>query len=249
MIRKLRGLAIVLLLVLPAIGCNRPSADTTNTPVKASSHQASAKSVEDILINPNFQKLQGNGIYLYLPPGYEGGDPQKDIEEMAVNLEGAGSEYQNLSNALRETKDLVALVAFDTKNSQGGFVTNVNVTSQKALQGTNLEEFQQAIANELVGVGYQVLEQEIQALQTWKVGRIAVEIETGKAQITQLVYTIPDRDVFWIVTYSTPTEEFSDRLKDFEDSIITFKSTGTIQNSELRSRDSKPRDAESQNQN
>lgn len=249
MIRKLRGFAIVMLLVLPAIGCNRPSSDATNTPVRASSHQANAKSVGDILINPNFQKLQGNGVFLYLPPEYEGGDPQKDIEQMAVNLEGAGSEYKNLSNALRETKDLVALVAFDTKNSQGGFVTNVNVTSQKMPQGTSLEEFQQAIANDLVGVGYKVLGQEIKTLQKWQAGRIAVEIETGEAQITQLVYTIPDRGVFWVITYSTPTEEFSDRLQDFEDSIITFESTGKIQNLELRSRDSKQRNAESQNQN
>ncbi|MEM9539020.1 MAG: hypothetical protein AAGA60_05850 [Cyanobacteria bacterium P01_E01_bin.42] len=212
----------MLLLILPAIGCNRPSSDATNTPIKVSTHQANAKAVGDIIVNPNFQKLQGNGVYLYLPPGYEGGDPQKDIEEMAVNLEGAGSEYKNLSNALRETKDLVALVAFDTENSQGGFVTNVNVTSQKMPQGTNLEEFQQAIANDLMGVGYDVLEQEIQALQKWQAGQITVEIETGNTQITQLVYTIQDRDVFWVVTYSTPTEEFSDRLQDFQDSIVTF---------------------------
>ena len=222
MIRKLKGLAIALLLIFPVIGCNRLSSEATNTTVQASSHQANAKSVEDVLIQSNFQKLQGNEVSLYLPPGYEGGDPQQDMEEMAVNLEGAGSEYKNLSNALRETKDLVALVAFDTKNSQGGFVTNVNVTSQKMPQGTSLEEFQQAIANDLMGVGYQILAQEIQPLQQWQTGRITVEIETGNTQITQLVYTIPDRDIFWVVTYSTPTEEFSDRLQDFEDSIMTF---------------------------
>ncbi|MGK7924494.1 MAG: hypothetical protein AB4290_04440 [Spirulina sp.] len=226
MIRKLKGLAIVLLLIFPVIGCNRLSSDATDATVKASSHQANAKSLEEILANPNFQKRQGNGVYLYLPPGYEGGDPQKDIEEMAVNLESAGSEYKNLSNALRETKDLVALVAFDTKNSRGGFVTNVNVTSQKMPQGTNLEEFQQAIVNDLVRVNYNILEQDIQALQQWQAGRITVEIETGNTQITQLVYIIQDRNTFWVVTYSTPTEEFPDRRQDFEDSIITFSTNG-----------------------
>jgi hypothetical protein len=224
MIRNLKGLAIALLLIFPVVGCNRPSLEATETTVKASSHQAKAKSVETILANPNFQKLQGNGVSLYLPPGYEGGDPQKDIEEMAVNLEEAGSEeYKNLRNALRETKDLVALVAFDTQNSQGGFVTNVNVTSQKMPRGTSLEEFQQAIANDLIKAGYQILDQEIQALQQWQAGRILVEIETVNTQITQLVYTLSDRDIFWIVTYSTTTEEFADRLQDFEDSIMTFK--------------------------
>ncbi|WP_204104095.1 MULTISPECIES: hypothetical protein [Spirulina sp. CCY15215] len=227
MSQKLRRFAIVLLLMFPLIGCDRPSSNATETDSQTSSYQASATSVEE-RINPDFRKLQGDGVSLYLPPGYEGGDPQKDIEKMAVNLEGAGSEYENLSSALRETKDLVALVAFDNKNSQGGFVTNVNVTSQKMPQGTKLEEFQQAISNDLERVGYEILAQDVQDLKKWQAGRITVKIETGKTKITQLVYIILDRGIFWVVTYSTPTEEFTDRVKDFEDSIITFN----IQNNE-----------------
>ncbi|MEA5469515.1 hypothetical protein [Spirulina sp. 06S082] len=222
MSQKLRRFAIVLLLMFPLIGCDRPDSSATKTDSQTSSHQASATSVEERIINPDFRKLQGDRVSLYLPPGYEGGDPQKDIEKMAVNLEGAGSEYENLSSALRETKDLVALVAFDNKNAQGGFVTNVNVTSQKMPQGTNLEEFQQAISNDLERVGYEILEQDIQDLKKWQAGRITVKIETGKTKITQLVYIVLDRDIFWVITYSTPTEEFTDRVKDFEDSIITF---------------------------
>ncbi|NEO27229.1 MAG: hypothetical protein F6K03_10115, partial [Kamptonema sp. SIO4C4] len=60
------------------------------------------------------------------------------------------------------------------------------------------------------------------AIHQHTTGQLVVKIQAGETQITQLVYTIPDGQRFWLVTYSTPSSEFAQRREEFEQSIITF---------------------------
>lgn len=188
-------------------------------------------------VNPEFKKLYGDGVTIYLPPSYEGGNPQRELEKIASNLEKAGSEHREISEALRKTKNRVALTAFDQDSGeQGGYMTNVNVSFREALPGTSLPVFMETLLLSLEQQGYQIEAQKEVNLNGEAVKRLEVELVLGQAAITQLVYVFRGEDGFWLVTYATPTEEFRDRVADFEESVATFTASTTA--AQRRSTDS-----------
>ncbi|NJO19123.1 MAG: hypothetical protein HC838_02265 [Spirulinaceae cyanobacterium RM2_2_10] len=174
--------------------------------------------------NPDFHEVKGNGVSLLLPPGYEGGNPQADIEAIANRLDGAGTEYEQLSEALRESKENISLIAFDTQQATAGFVTNVNIASQELPKALSAQEYIGVLANQLRDLeGYAVQQTGVEVINGNEVGRLVVDIQVGDIEIVQLFYAIPNEQNFWLVRYSTPKQEFEQRRRDFEQSILTFR--------------------------
>ncbi|MEM8640960.1 MAG: hypothetical protein AAGG51_19425 [Cyanobacteria bacterium P01_G01_bin.54] len=181
----------------------------------------------DIEIDPDFQKVAGKNVSLYLPKGYEGGDPQQDIEAVAQQLDAAGEEHKDLSEALRESQQRVMLIAFDSEGDEAGFVTNVNVSLQAAVPGTPLAVFMETMRLNLESQGYAIADTTLSSINGQSVGRLIADVTVGKVELSQLVYVFKNEDGFWLVTYSTAAEEFVERLPEFEQSVITFNPATT----------------------
>ena len=217
---KVSSLVVMLLIT----ACRQAPEATQPTAEAPAPVQATPAATAVRPFNPNFHEIKGNGVSLFLPPGYEGGNPQADIEEVAERLDGAGAEYDHLSQALRETKEAVSLIAFDTQQASSGFVTNVNVASQALPRPLTAREYIDVLAGKLRELeGYTVRQIGVEVINDNEVGRLVVEIRAGEVEIVQLFYAVPNNQQFWLVRYSTPKQEFERRRRDFEQSILTFQ--------------------------
>ncbi|WP_026079953.1 hypothetical protein [Spirulina subsalsa] len=212
---------VILMLMGGVMGC-QPSPPDARKVVDSSPEIPVTKRLR-VSVNPNFTEIQSRSVSLLLPPGYEGGDPEEDLETVASQLEGAGERYRDLSQALRESRQVVHFLAFDTAESTQGFVTTVNVTAPTTIPGTTLQTLTDAVVENFRRLDYEVTEQELQLINNQLVGRIVVQIRAGTKEITQLVYALEENDRFWIVTYSTPRTEFPQRLSGFEQSVASFQ--------------------------
>lgn len=187
----------------------------TNTPL--------AHAKEKGEINPTFQKLVGDGVSIYLPAGYEGGNPQQEIEAVAKQLEAAGEEHQDLSETLREQKKRLVFTAFDNENDQQGFVTNVNISEQEAIPGTSLAVLLDALLLNLEAQSYTLISNTTPDINGQPAGRLVLNAQVGEVELTQLVYVLTGEERFWIVAYVTTADEFEMRSPQFEESIVTFE--------------------------
>jgi len=218
-----QGILGSFVLAIAIAGCGR-APEQAAAPESAPTSSPAASLLQGEQFNPNFQEIKGNGVSLFLPPGYEGGNPQADIEEIAERLEGAGAEYEQLSQALRESKETISLIAFDTQQATAGFVTNVNVSSQELPKALSARAYIEVLASKLRELeGYTVQQTGVELVNGTEVGRLVVEIRAGDLDIVQLFYAVPKQQQVWLVRYSTPQQEFERRRRDFEQSILTFR--------------------------
>lgn len=204
------------------MSCQTAEPLATNVSIRETGSEALAAPPDNKSFAADFQTVVGNGVSLALPAGYEGGNPDRELETVAQQLEKAGEEHHSLSEALRERKQAIALIAFDEANTQSGFVTNVNITRQRLDRDTSLEVFLAAVVTKIETLGYRVAESDTIDLQGEAAGRLVVEMTAGDQNIAQLVYAIPTTGAVWLITYSTPQDEFEARRAQFEASVETF---------------------------
>ena len=170
----------------------------------------------------NWKKVQGEGITLKLPPGFEGGNPSKDINTLEEQLKTVAPDYERKIAILKQNPGAIALLAFDTKKSPQEGVTSINVRPEKLDEELTVKDYLE-IAKEQITPAYKIKEEEITAIDGREAGRILAEAEKNNTKIKQLFYVVQDGETFWLVTYSTTSEEFEERLPDFEKSIESME--------------------------
>lgn len=205
--------------MLTIVGCNQPTSETT---------QIETTTTESAAPQDGWEKFEGKGVALYLPPRYVGGNPDADFEEIETALIEIDSEYEERLTELKQNADAIALLAFDTENAASGFPTNINISSTE-VEGATLEQFLAAITAQLSQV-FTLTEPETVEIKDYPAAQITATIETPEATIQQLFYIIQEgsnSSTFWIVTYATTQERFAEQVSEFEQSIETFTLTQT----------------------
>ncbi|MGB3691604.1 MAG: hypothetical protein WA999_02670 [Spirulinaceae cyanobacterium] len=170
----------------------------------------------------SWQKVQGEGITLNLPPGFAGGNPSTDINVLEEQLKTVAPDYENKIELLKQNPGAVALLAFDTQSAPQQGVTSINVRLEKLDAELTVEDYLE-IAKEQISPTYEIEEERVTAIDGRQAGRILAEAQKNGTQIKQLFYVLQDGETFWLVTYSTTAEEFEKRLPDFEKSIQSIK--------------------------
>ncbi len=209
-------LFVCLFLLSTAIGCGN-----TTTPQSPQSPQSPQPTTSLQVPVASWKTIKGNGVELSLPPNYEGGNPSKDLDALTQKLKAVGPEYTQGIQSLKANPNAVALLAFDPQSARSGFMTNVNITTEKVPSGTTIEQYLDAAVKQL-GTQYQVVERKVVSVGSYQAGRILAESIVEGKPIKQLFYLIKNGDTFWLVTYSTAKSEFDQRLPNFEKSISTF---------------------------
>lgn len=166
-----------------------------------------------------WKKIAGNSVEIWLPPGYEGGNPSQNLEGKLNKLKAINPDYKKVIEAIKLNPTL-ALVAFELP-PKSAFITNVNVLPETVTAGTEVEQYLQTVTQEISNQ-YKVVDQKVVSLNSYRAVRLVAEAPAGNTKVKQLLYAIPQGNTFWLVTFSTTVEEFEQRLPTFEKSVRTL---------------------------
>lgn len=204
-------------LTLTIAGCNQSTTDVA---------QVDTTTTETAAPQDGWEKLEGKGVSLYLPPSYVGGNPDTDFDEIREALIEIDPQYEERLNQLEGNAGAIAFLAFNTENAESGFPTNINI-SQTQVEEATLDQFLEAITAQLSQV-FTLSEPETIEIKDYPAATITATLAAEEATIQQLFYIIQegsDSSTFWIVTFATTQEQFAEQVSEFEQSIKTFTLT------------------------
>ncbi len=230
--RKIYGLLASLLLLGPAVGCAQaPAPEATATPAASATPEAGASpdamtaSQSEQPPIAGWKKLEGTGVELWLPDSYQGGDLNTDLNTIVAKLKALGPSFEATARQIEQNPSAFALWAFDSKTSQTGFLTNVNITVSRGLTAVSLEKYLEATAKQLPSA-FKIQQSSVTSLDQGQAGRIVTEFELQGVRGKQLFYAVKQGDAFWTVVYSASVDDFDQLLPDFEKSARTLKIQG-----------------------
>ena len=170
---------------------------------------------------PGWEKFEGGGIELWLPESFEGGNLEEDFELVVEGLKSLGPDFEQIAQAIEQNPSMFVLWAFDSEVSDTGFLTNMNVTTEKVSSSMTLDTYLDATINQLPPQ-FHLLEQGIVQLGDYQAGRLVWEAAIGDMAVKDLSYCIKDGSTMWAFGFSTSAEEFDQRLPVFEQSARSF---------------------------
>jgi len=197
-------LLICLLSLSTAVGCGQvETSSSTATPI------------------PGWEKFEGGGVELWLPESFEGGNLDEDIDLIVEGLRSFGPDFEQMAQTIEQNPSVYILWAFDSEVGETGFLTNVNITTEKVLSALTMDTYLDAATKQLPPQ-FQLVERNIVQLGDYQAGRLVWESTLGGMDVKQLQYFIKDGNTIWAITYSTGAKEYDQRLPVFEQSVHTF---------------------------
>jgi hypothetical protein len=170
---------------------------------------------------PGWEKFAGNGVELWLPESYEGGNLNKDLDTIVDHLRELGPDFENIAQMIEQNPSAFALWAFDSEGSEAGFLTNINVTKEQIFSSITVDTYLDAAIKQFPPE-FQLVDRRIVSLDRYEAGRLLVELTLSSIKAKEALYAIKDDDTMWLVVYATRTSEFEQRLPTFEQSVNTF---------------------------
>lgn len=171
---------------------------------------------------PGWEKFEARGIEMWLPESYEGGDPGQDLDVIVEKLRTLGPDFVQMAQMIEQNPSAFALWAFDSDVGDSGFLTNVNVVTERVLSAMTVETYSDMMVRQLPSQ-FRVVERGIVSLDHYQAERVLVETSIMGVEIKQVMYVIKEGNAIWIVNFSTGADEFERRLPAFEQSMRTFK--------------------------
>jgi len=209
-----KNFLLVLCLLLPSlvIGCKQPQ----------TSQQTSSRFVAtETTTIPGWKKFEGRAAQLQLPESYNGGDLSQNLDVVVQKLESLGPYYQPVAQSLKQNPSAFVLWAFDSKVSKSGFLSNVAVATEPVGSTATTDTYLDVLTKQLPSE-FRVVERKQVTLDRYQAVQIVTEATMSGVTAKQVIYTIKQGSNIWIVVFSTPAEEFEQRLPLFQQSINTF---------------------------
>lgn len=215
---KILTLIICLFLAINLVACNKEIPKTIGVPL------------------PGWIVIKGEGVTLFLPQSFVGGNPGRDLDKITEQLKAIDPSYEQKILGITQNPTAIALLAFDTQNNKDlannnsssttniPTLTNINITSQvipkDATMISLVEQSSQQIAK-----SYQLSEHKVINIKQGEIGQIIAMIPNVNPPIKQLFYLVPsvDQKKVWLVTYTTTSKEFDRLLPMFRESIETLQ--------------------------
>lgn len=198
----------------------------------------------------NWQTIKGEGISLSLPESYRGGNPNRNLPEIESALTELQQNYGRRLQTIKQNVENTALIAFDTRSLTKEALTNVSIVQHPLENSIDLEDYLSQAVQQLQQT-HQVEEQNIITQNESSQGHIVASTTTaGAITMKQLFYfqlqietpTEPENILqkflqslkqffnfqsqqknIWITTYTTPANEFEQRVANFEESIASLQ--------------------------
>ncbi len=209
MIRKL-GVSVVLFLAITACGLFSQASPTATfrpepTPI------------------PGWAKFEGNGVELWLPDTYQGGDLTKDLEVIKEKLKNLGPESEQSLKAIEQVNPATSILwAIDSEVSSSGFLSNVNVFKEQVLSTITVDTYMDAIEKQLP-FSFKLIERNNVQLDSYNAGRMLFNSTASRVQTMEIFYIIKEDNIIYGIVYATYVDGFEQRQAIFEKSINTFR--------------------------
>jgi hypothetical protein len=168
-----------------------------------------------------WKKFGGAGVDVWLPDSYEGGDLTKDLPVMVEKVRALGPGYEEMARTIERNPGAFRLWAFDAKIGASGGLTNLTLVAEGVPSTVSIETYLGMVGKQLPK-HYRVVEQSVAPLALYNAGRLVMEAEFGGARVRQVAYVVKSDSTMWVLNYSTPADEFDERLSSFEASAHTF---------------------------
>lgn len=169
------------------------------------------------------QTFETETFSLELPPGYWGGNPDRQADEIVAKLEaGLGSPQPQALQWLQANAEFVPLVAFPERPAAGD-LSNLNVVHYELPKDLTWEQYRDEA---LAQVKEQLEIRDRQPLTTLPGERWILGDRDGA--IGQLVYLVPQpsgeaaRDL-WTFTYTSNADRLAAERPQFEASFATLQ--------------------------
>lgn len=179
------------------------------------------------LTTDKWQTIEGNGIRLSLPESYRGGNPNRDLPEIESALTELQESYGKRLQTIKQNVENMALIAFDTRSLTSEALTNVNIVQHPLQESMDLETYLSQAVQRLQKT-HQIEEQNLVAQNESSQGRLVASTTTEKDMTMKQLFHFQFQpaeanNTVWIVTYTTPANEFNQRVANFEDSIASLQ--------------------------
>lgn len=198
--------AIVVWFIISVCGITQPTSKVEPTPTPI----------------PGWEKFTAQGIEIWFPETFEGGDLQNDLDVIVEKLKALGPEFEAIANAIEANPSTFVLWVFNSKLGDTGYLTNVNITTEKIFSSMTLDTYIEAFSKQIPS-SMEITDQQKVMLNQYEAARLVVEMDVNGLIAKELVYVIKDKNTIWAITYATSAAEYDTLLPIFEQSALTFK--------------------------
>ena len=171
---------------------------------------------------PGWEKFEANGVELWLPESYDGGNLKEDLQTVVEKIKSLGPEYENMATVIEQNPDMFAVWAFDSNIGASGSLTSTAITFEKVMSVVTIDTYLDAASSQLPA-SFVVTDRQIVKLNGYDAGRLVIEFSISGTDGKELMYAVKNGNTFWVLTYGTGADEFDQRLPEFEKSALTFK--------------------------
>jgi hypothetical protein len=224
---KILTVIICLFLAVNLFACGKKIPEITGTP------------------RPGWTAIKGEGVALFLPQGFVGGNPGRDLDKIKAQLKAIDPNSEQKLLGISQNPTAISLLAFkydldtstiepqDKKNQSisgnspraNNIATiSVNITNQSLPKEVSLNSMMESNSQKIAKI-YQFSEQKMISIKQQDSARIIATIPNSQPAIKQVFYLIPkaEQKKLWVVTYTVLDKDFDSLLPMFTESIETLQ--------------------------
>jgi hypothetical protein len=168
---------------------------------------------------PGWSTISGDGVSLWLPDSWQGGNPQDDLDWL---LADAAPEVRQYAAVLEENRSAINLWAYDTASSGSFHLTNVNIGQEAVDEAVTVDLYMDAIDRNLPE-SFTVTGRQLMNILESQGGRIFIDVNMNGLVIKEVMYIFKVGDLMWLVTFAAESDVFDAQLPIIEMSMQTLE--------------------------
>jgi hypothetical protein len=205
-----------------------PAASATATAIPSPTATSTPAPTSTPTIVDGWKKFEGNGMELWLPEHFMGGNLTTDLEILLEGLKELGPDYEKMAQMLKENPSAFVLVAFDTQLSPSGVMANVNVGKAKILSAISIDMYVDILKKGLPAE-FTITSSKPVKLKSVDAGaetrQLLVKASLKGTDMREVIYLVKMDNTIWIMTYTVGAKDLKASMPMIERSADTFKVT------------------------
>jgi hypothetical protein len=176
-----------------------------------------------------WQKLSNEGFEIWLPESFIGGT-NLDFDVVAQQMAKLGPDFEKQANALKKQRSSFLIFAIDKNRGNTGLTTNLIISKHLVSNNISMEKYMEALGNSLTEP-YRVIEINSLPSDRYPTGVLLISANFPQVgEVSQIMYSVRNGGAIWDIIFSTPSNEFQERLPIFEEIVQTVNVPFTPEN-------------------
>jgi hypothetical protein len=171
---------------------------------------------------PGWSHIQGDGVSLWLPDSWRGGNLTQDLDQFLADAAGEAAVIQQYAAILQENRAVINLWAFDTASTGHFHLANVNIGREEVADNVTVDIYIDAI-NRNLPENFTITGQAVQSIHGIPAGSIQVDVLLDGLLIKQIMYIFKVDHVMWLVTFAAMYDTFDAYRAIIEQSVQTLE--------------------------